>query len=61
MESINGSPYLPGSASLIDHLDKKLMLVLRDGRYLVGVLRSFDHFMNLTLEQTHERVVLHGK
>jgi hypothetical protein len=29
--------YLPGSASLVEQLDKKLMIILRDGRHLVGV------------------------
>lgn len=29
--------YLPGSASLVEELDKQLMIVLRDGRHLVGV------------------------
>ena len=29
--------YLPGSASLVEELDKELMIVLRDGRHLIGV------------------------
>jgi hypothetical protein len=29
--------YLPGSASLVEELDQRIMLVLRDGRHLVGV------------------------
>jgi hypothetical protein len=29
--------YLPGSASLVEELDEILMIVLRDGRHLVGV------------------------
>jgi hypothetical protein len=36
--------YLPGAASLLDQLDKKILIVLVDGRHLVGILRSFDHF-----------------
>jgi U6 snRNA-associated Sm-like protein LSm1 len=53
--------YLPGAASLIEHLDKTLMLILRDGRHLVGKLRSFDQYLNLILEDTRERIILPGK
>ena len=53
--------YLPGAASMIEEIDKKVMIILRDGRHLVGKLRSFDQFMNLILEDTHERVLLPGK
>lgn len=31
--------YLPGSASLVEQLDQTLLIVLRDGRHLVGVRR----------------------
>lgn len=53
--------YLPGAASLLEQLDKRILIVLRDGRHLVGKLRSFDQFMNLILEDTCERVLLTGK
>ena len=52
--------YLPGAASLVEQLDKHLMLILRDGRHLVGKLRSFDQYLNLILEDTCERVILPG-
>jgi hypothetical protein len=29
--------YLPGSASLVEELDQRLLVVLRDGKHLVGV------------------------
>lgn len=29
--------YLPGSASLVEQLDQTMLIVLRDGRHLVGV------------------------
>merc|ERR1711920_579314 len=45
-----------GAATLVDELDKKLLVVLRDGRNLVGTLRSFDQFANLVLEETLERI-----
>jgi len=37
------------------------MIVLRDGRHLVGIFRSFDQFSNMVLEQTSERRILHAK
>ena len=53
--------FLPGSASLVEQLDRRIMIVLRDGRHLVGVLRSFDQFSNMVVEDTSERRVLHLK
>lgn len=48
--------YLPGTASLIEEIDKKLLVVLRDGRTLIGYLRSIDQFANLLLQDTIERI-----
>jgi len=47
--------YLPGSSSLVEELDKRVLIVLRDGRHLVGMLRSFDQFSNMVLEEASER------
>ncbi|CAG9856518.1 unnamed protein product [Phyllotreta striolata] len=49
-------PELEGTAHLLDELDKKLMVLLRDGRTLIGYLRSVDQFANLVLHQTIERI-----
>ena len=49
---------IPGTASLVEELDKRLLVVLRDGRKLVGVLRSFDQFSNIVLEETVEKIVV---
>lgn len=35
---------------------EKLMVLLRDGRTLIGYLRSVDQFANLVLHQTIERI-----
>mmetsp|Transcript_4448 Transcript_4448/g.8554 ORF Transcript_4448/g.8554 Transcript_4448/m.8554 type:complete len:185 (+) Transcript_4448:58-612(+) len=51
--------FLPGSASLVEQLDRRIMIVLRDGRHLVGVMKSFDQFSNMVLEDTSERRILH--
>ncbi|ODA77509.1 hypothetical protein RJ55_07138 [Drechmeria coniospora] len=55
------SPQLPPqmfttAAQLLDLTDKKLMVVLRDGRKLIGILRSWDQFANLILQSTIERI-----
>ncbi|KAH6896951.1 hypothetical protein B0T10DRAFT_169075 [Thelonectria olida] len=44
------------AAQLLDLTDKKLMIALRDGRKLIGVLRSWDQFANLVLQSTTERI-----
>uniref|UniRef100_A0A5F8G3A0 U6 snRNA-associated Sm-like protein LSm1 n=1 Tax=Monodelphis domestica TaxID=13616 RepID=A0A5F8G3A0_MONDO len=48
--------YMPGTASLIEDIDKKHLVLLRDGRTLIGYLRSIDQFANLVLHQTVERI-----
>ncbi|XP_060712499.1 U6 snRNA-associated Sm-like protein LSm1 [Hemiscyllium ocellatum] len=48
--------YMPGTASLIEAIDKKHLVLLRDGRTLIGYLRSIDQFANLVLQQTLERI-----
>ena len=53
--------YLPGAASLAEQIDTKILVVLRDGRSLVGIMRSFDQYVNLILEETVERVIYEGK
>ncbi|KAK4190168.1 U6 snRNA-associated Sm-like protein LSm1 [Podospora australis] len=44
------------AAQLLDLTDKKLMVSLRDGRKLLGILRSWDQFANLVLQSTKERI-----
>ncbi|KAH8153894.1 uncharacterized protein LAJ45_01661 [Morchella importuna] len=44
------------SAQLLDLTDKKLLVALRDGRKLIGVLRSWDQVSNLVLQSTVERL-----
>eukprot|EP00970_Alexandrium_tamarense_P013774 scaffold3686_cov193-Alexandrium_tamarense.AAC.2 len=51
-------PFLPGSASIVEQLDQRMLVVLRDGRHLVGTLRTFDQFANMVLEDTSERRIL---
>lgn len=44
-------------SSLVDLLDKRMSVVLRDGRSFVGWLRSFDQYSNVVLEGVVERTV----
>merc|ERR1711937_241205 len=57
--------YLPGTAGLIEEIDKKHLVVLRDGRTLIGTLRAIDQFANLVLHGTFvvrgENVALFGE
>ncbi|KAG6415847.1 sm-like protein LSM1B [Salvia hispanica] len=46
------------STSLASYLDKKLLVLLRDGRKLLGILRSFDQFANVVLEGACERLIV---
>jgi len=46
------------SGALVDCVDKKILVVLRDGRKLIGVLRSYDQFANLVIDMTVERTHL---
>ena len=41
--------------------ESKRQVVLRDGRHLVGVMRSYDQFSNIVLEDTHERHFVGGE
>ena len=49
---------LSAAASLVEDLDKRLLVVLRDGRQYIGILRTFDQFSNIVLEEAVERVVV---
>ncbi|GLT56039.1 hypothetical protein SLA2020_291120 [Shorea laevis] len=46
------------STSLASYLDRKLLVLLRDGRKLLGTLRSFDQFANAVLEGACERLIV---
>ena len=67
MQSAPGSHHPPGpplldvpppGTALVEELDKKLLVQLRDGKKIVGILRSFDQFANLVLEAAVERVIV---
>ncbi|XP_074294823.1 sm-like protein LSM1B [Silene latifolia] len=46
------------STSLASYLDRKILVLLRDGKKLLGTLCSFDQFANAVLEGACERVIV---
>ncbi|EOQ98866.1 U6 snRNA-associated Sm-like protein LSm1 [Wallemia ichthyophaga EXF-994] len=44
------------SGQLLNCVDKKMLVALRDGRKIFGVLRSYDQFANLVLNDAVERI-----
>jgi small nuclear ribonucleoprotein len=42
-------------ALLEKSIDKRISLLLKDNRVLEGVLKGYDEYMNLVLEETEER------
>jgi U6 snRNA-associated Sm-like protein LSm1 len=53
-----GGLQLTGTASIAEDIDKKMLVVLRDGRKIVGTLRTFDQFSNVVLEHALERIIV---
>uniref|UniRef100_A0A0K0DW39 U6 snRNA-associated Sm-like protein LSm1 n=1 Tax=Strongyloides stercoralis TaxID=6248 RepID=A0A0K0DW39_STRER len=49
-------PYLVGAVSLLESLGKKIIVQLRDGKTLIGVLSSIDQFVNIVLDKAIERI-----
>jgi len=49
---------LSGTASLAEELDAKMLVQLRDGRKIIGIMRSFDQFANVVLEEAFERIIV---
>ncbi|GMM36011.1 Lsm1 protein [Saccharomycopsis crataegensis] len=46
------------SAAIVGSLNKSVFVLLRDGRNLFGILRTFDQYANLVIQDTTERVYL---
>ncbi len=40
---------------LEDSIDQRMTLLLKDGRTLEGVLKGFDQYMNLVLDEAEEQ------
>ena len=46
------------AAAIVGSVDRKIFVVLRDGRTVFGILRTFDQFANVVLQDTIERIYL---
>lgn len=46
------------AAAIVGSVDRKIFVLLRDGRNLFGILRTFDQFANLVIQDTLERIYL---
>ncbi|AQZ11704.1 LSM1 (YJL124C) [Zygosaccharomyces parabailii] len=44
------------TAAIVGSVDRKVFVLLRDGKMLFGVLRTFDQYANLILEYCVERI-----
>jgi len=53
--------FFGGVTSLAEHLDRNIMLVLRDGRVLIGTLSSYDQYGSIVLSNSKERLVAKNK
>lgn len=49
------------TAAIVSSVDRKIFVLLRDGRLLFGVLRTFDQYANLILQHCVERIYLTEK
>ena len=56
LENARANMSVKGGPDLRRYMDKKLALRLNAGRRVTGVLRGFDQFMNLVLDETIEEV-----
>eukprot|EP00871_Galdieria_phlegrea_P003042 jgi/Galph1/3739/GphlegSOOS_G2441.1 len=48
---------IPAAGSLVEHIDRRILILQRDGRYIHGFLRTYDQYANLVLENAFERFV----
>ncbi|OWB77641.1 hypothetical protein B5S32_g1815 [[Candida] boidinii] len=46
------------AAAIIGSVDRKVFCLLRDGRTIVGILRTFDQFANLVIHDGIQRIYL---
>lgn len=49
------------AAAIVGSVDRKIFVLMRDGRKLFGILRTFDQFANLVLQDAVERIYLNDE
>ncbi|BBN14430.1 U6 snRNA-associated Sm-like protein LSm1 [Marchantia polymorpha subsp. ruderalis] len=52
--------YIGPAPSFTSYLDKKVILLLRDAKVVVGVLTAFDEFGNVVLQHVFERIIVNS-
>lgn len=45
-----------GTNDLEEFLDKDVVVLMKDGKYIFGIFRSFDQFHSVTIEEATERI-----
>lgn len=45
---------------MVEQLDQKVLVVLRDGKHIIGELASFDQFSNMIIQEAVERRFHHS-
>ncbi|KAG6542049.1 hypothetical protein Mapa_016559 [Marchantia paleacea] len=50
--------YIGPAPSFTSYLDKKVIVILRDTKVMVGVLRTFDEYRNVVLQHAFERIIV---
>ncbi|PVU99362.1 hypothetical protein BB559_000788 [Furculomyces boomerangus] len=48
------------TTGLLDLVDKRIHVTLRDGKKIVGILRSFDQYGSLVVQDAVERIYVSG-
>eukprot|EP01025_Chloroclados_australasicus_P049261 TRINITY_DN559_c0_g2_i3.p2 TRINITY_DN559_c0_g2~~TRINITY_DN559_c0_g2_i3.p2 ORF type:complete len:170 (-),score=31.95 TRINITY_DN559_c0_g2_i3:187-642(-) len=48
----------PPGFGLVELVDKKVIIVMRDGRTIIGLMRTFDQFNNVVVQDCFERIVV---
>jgi len=59
--AFGGETFYGGVTSLAAQLDRRVMVVLTDGRHVLGDLASYDQFGSLVLERAVERHFARGR
>lgn len=51
----------PGTTSLVQVLDRNVLVILRDGKKYMGILRAYDQYGTIVLHDTSERIYIQDK
>ncbi|KAK1349865.1 Sm-like protein [Hamiltosporidium tvaerminnensis] len=57
---MNNNENVLGTTDFEEFLDKEIVIMLWDGRQIYGILRSFDQYNSITIQNTRE-IYIHEK